>query len=378
MRLVAMTAFEAYALQFLAALIAAGPRGRRILALVVALPELALPWQVPAEHTLWRAALALMGFVCCVRVLDLVLARKELSPLRRIWHAFAFVDTMRLKYAGPALDGAAALRACAYGALTVGAAWACFVFAPGLADPARTLTRLGAGAAFMVGLTDAAYAAATLGFRAMGVVVYDLHRAPVLSRTVQEFWGERWARTVSMWLFARIFRPLARRRLPGLGLAASFAASALLHAYVMLPALGWWAAGMWGAYFMVQAGLVVVERALRVPRWPRPLAHTWVVVVMLASSPLMVEPMLRLVGPGQIHSSSASCPCASWKARSTAGATNAFARASTRYASPRAAKPVATASSFTEACTCSSVLPLATASRTWESMRTSASRTRRA
>jgi hypothetical protein len=295
MGLVALTAFEAGCLQILAALLAGGPRGRRALGLVVALFELALPWQVPAEHTLWRAILALVAFVGSVRVLDLALARAELSPLRRIWHAIAFVDTMRVTYAKPALDGSAALRACAYGALTAGAAWVCFVRAPGLTDPLRTLARLGAGAAFMVALTDAAYAGATLAFRSMGVVVYDLHRAPVLSRTVQEFWGERWARTVSMWLFARVFRPLVRRRMPGLALATSFAASALLHAYVILPALGWWAAGMWGAYFFVQAGLVLVERALGVSRWPVALAHAWVVVVMLASSPLMVEPMLRLL-----------------------------------------------------------------------------------
>jgi len=296
MRLVALTAFEVCALQLLASLLAGGSRGRRALALIVAMCELALPWQVPAEHALFRALLALAAFVGCVRVLDLVLARTDLPPPRRIWHAFAFVDSMRVTYAKPAFDGAAALRACAYGAFTVGAAWVCFALAPRLAEPAQTLTRLGAGAAFMVGLTDAAYALATLSFRAIGVVVYELHRAPVVSRSVQEFWGERWARTVSMWLFARILRPLARRRMPGLGLVASFAASALLHAYVILPALGWWAAGMWGAYFFVQAGLVIVERKLRIPQWPTPLAHAWVVVVMLATSPLMVEPMLRLLG----------------------------------------------------------------------------------
>jgi hypothetical protein len=182
----------------------------------------------------------------------------------------------------------------AYGALTAGAAWASLVLGPHLEGWRSDVVRFGGGAVLIYAMLDAGYAAIALALRAVGIVVYDLHRAPALSRTVRELWGERWARTVSLWLFARTFRPLARRGWPRLGLAASFAASALLHAYGILPALGWVAAGSWGLFFVVQAGVVLLERALGVARWPRPLAHAFVLGTMFASSPLMVGPFLRL------------------------------------------------------------------------------------
>jgi hypothetical protein len=295
---IALTAIEVSSLQLLGAIVATGPRWRRILALFVALPNLFLAWQVPPEHTLWRAMIELVASFGYLRLLDLVLARRTISLGHRVWHVAALIDTTRMTYGRPALDARALLRALGYGALATGSAWVSIDQAAAPGGTLGLLTRWGVGVVFVYTLTDAAYASVTVVFRAMGIIVYELHRAPILARTVKEFWGARWARTVSLLLFTRTFKPLARRGMPGLGLLASFAASALLHAIVILPALGWAAAGLWGAYFLVQGALVGLEIKLGVARWSRPLAHAWVVLVMLATSPLFVEPIVRLIGRG--------------------------------------------------------------------------------
>ena len=47
-----------------------------------------------------------------------------------------------------------------------------------------------------------------------------------------------------------------------------------------------------GFYFLLQGLFVLVELGLHVARWPRPLAHLWVVVIMLGTSPIFVGPLL--------------------------------------------------------------------------------------
>jgi hypothetical protein len=292
LRSLAIAAFE---IGFLGLVAAVTAKGRfRALALAIVLPSFAVAWQVPREHALVRAIIAIMGSVVFLRVLDLVLAKKERPVRQRVWHALAFIDTTRVRYERPSLDVRALVRTLAYAALACLSL--CLVRGQSLEGVWRTVARLFGGVVFVVTLTDAAYGLLTVGFCAAGVVVYDLHRAPVLSRTVQEFWGERWARTVSLYLFTRTFKPFARRGSPRLGLMMSFIASGIFHAYIILPALGWGAAGLWGMYFVVQGVLVLMELALRVRQWPRPLAHGWVAVTMLTTSPLMVLPALPLLG----------------------------------------------------------------------------------
>jgi hypothetical protein len=293
MRTIAFTAFAVGALQLVAALLAGGPRWRRMLALLVALPNVAVAWAIPPEHTLVRALVTLGGAFGYLRLLEIAFAREDLAVRQRLWRAFALIDTGRLKYGRPSLDGVALLRSLSYGALAVASYWVSFEVAPTLTGPAHLLARLGGGLVFAYALTDSAYATGTWVLRAVGVVTYELHRAPILSRSVKEFWGERWNRTVNGMLFARTFRPLARRRLPRLGIMASFAVSGLFHAYLLLPALGVWAAFLWGSYFLVQGALVLFELAMGVGRWPTPLARVWVVAVMVGTSPMIVEPMLR-------------------------------------------------------------------------------------
>jgi hypothetical protein len=114
---------------------------------------------------------------------------------------------------------------------------------------------------------------------------------------VQEFWGARWNLEVRRWLHLHAFRPFARRRRPLTGVLAAFAASTLLHVGIMLPTGGLAMAGLWAAFFLTQGVLVVVERRLGVATWPRGYAHAWTLFAFGVTSPMFVEPMLR-VFPG--------------------------------------------------------------------------------
>ena len=103
---------------------------------------------------------------------------------------------------------------------------------------------------------DAVLAAAGCSFAdVVDVTVFMLNPDEHFERAwavAAEFWGERWNRTVGEWLYRFAFRPLARRRRPMLGLAAAFALSALLHAWMFVVALDVRAGFMAGAFFLVQ------------------------------------------------------------------------------------------------------------------------------
>jgi D-alanyl-lipoteichoic acid acyltransferase DltB (MBOAT superfamily) len=113
---------------------------------------------------------------------------------------------------------------------------------------------------------------------------------------VQEFWGERWNRTVSLWLAETFFRPLARRRHPVLGGAAAFLASAVLHAYIAWVAVSWAMALVMLAYFLAQAVVIGLERVLGVRSWSAAAGHAWAIAWLVGLSPLFLEPALCAFG----------------------------------------------------------------------------------
>jgi hypothetical protein len=83
-----------------------------------------------------------------------------------------------------------------------------------------------------------------------------------------------------------------------LGLMLGFVVSAIGHAFPVLVALGASMAAWMLAFFLAQAVFVLLETRLRVARWPRAARRLWTVTLMVASSPLFVEPALRVVaGP---------------------------------------------------------------------------------
>ncbi len=123
-----------------------------------------------------------------------------------------------------------------------------------------------------------------------------LQRAPILSRSLSEFWGVRWNFVISRLLERNAYRPLANRRHPKLGVLAAFALSAVLHMYSTLPAAGALAAVWMGAFFLVHGVLSLVEARLRVRRWRPIAARAFVLGVFVVTSPLFAEPALRSLG----------------------------------------------------------------------------------
>jgi D-alanyl-lipoteichoic acid acyltransferase DltB (MBOAT superfamily) len=124
-----------------------------------------------------------------------------------------------------------------------------------------------------------------------------LHDVPIRSRTIAEFWSQRWNRVVSTWLRSTLFMPLARRRQPLLGLCAAFAVSVALHAYVAWAAVGGGPALWASIFFAAQVPLIVVERRIGVAGWPAPAARAWTIAWLCLLSPLFTEPVLRVFDP---------------------------------------------------------------------------------
>jgi predicted DCC family thiol-disulfide oxidoreductase YuxK len=96
-------------------------------------------------------------------------------------------------------------------------------------------------------------------WRRAGVAVEPIMRAPILSQSLGEFWGQRWNLAFSQLAHDFGFMPLRRR----LGIAgatlAVFAGSGLIHELVIsVPARGGY--GLPTAYFLVQGLGVIFER----------------------------------------------------------------------------------------------------------------------
>ena len=264
---------------------------RLALALAAAVP-LVLPW-LAGPIPLARGVLALVFFVFTLRVIDLVRLREPWSARRRIAHALSFIDTRLLRRERPRLDVGTLVAGLGWGGLAMLALVIVRDLAPRCAGNLLWL-RLGGGLVFAYAAIDAGYAMVRAGYRAVGFVTPPLHVWPLASLSVAELWGMRWARPVSHWLRKTCFQPLARRGHPALGMLLGFVLSGLGHAYPVLVALGPAMAAMMLGYFAVQGLVVVAEPRLGVEKWPRASRRTWTIVLMVATSPLFVEPCLRV------------------------------------------------------------------------------------
>ena len=273
----------------LAALVA--PKHKLLALALSAVVQLALPW-LAGPIPLVRALFAL-NFIAVFRAIDLVRSREPWSAWRRIAHALDFVDTRLLRRERPRIDFGALALALAWGGLAAIGLYAVQRLAPHSPVDPHWL-RWGGGLVFTYATIEAGYTLVRAGHRALGFVTPPLH-VSLASLTVTEFWGMRWARPVSHWLRAACFLPLARRGHPALGMLLAFVISAFGHAYPVLVALGPAMTAMMFAYFVVQGVAVFAEARLGIAKWPRALQRSWTIVIMVATSPLFVEPCLRVV-----------------------------------------------------------------------------------
>ncbi len=276
-----------------AAAVTTGSRWQRALGLTLGLTALLPACLVPAEHTLLRPMWVVGAFAGVMRTTDLY--RGRWSVRDRLVHVLSVVDTRRLVLARPAFDAVAVLTGLAWGMV----AWASYrglVLVGHPADAFAWLARWLGGLVFVYTLSAGAYCFLHAGYRVVGLVTPPLHVAPAAARSVQEFWGVRWNRTVSAWLGETFFRPLARRRRPVLGASLAFLASAVIHAYLTWVGVGAAMALAMLVFFLAQAVVIFLEWRLAVRSWPPAAGHAWTVLWMTGLSPLFTEPLVRALG----------------------------------------------------------------------------------
>ncbi|MBN1208419.1 MAG: hypothetical protein JXB05_26400 [Myxococcaceae bacterium] len=284
-----------YAVALVAALLATGPAWKRGAAVLLVGATFSVAFLGPAEYPTWRAFVALGSLWFTARVVELFRQPGSLPPARRAWHAVGLVDTLRVRRMAPTLDLSAVTRLLVCAPLAV-AGWAGVHYGSQLLSGApRLLVRWGSGALFVYIAVELVVSAAILFYGLLGVDPRPLHDDPIRSRTLMEFWGRRWNRVVQRFLKQTCFAPMARRGHPELGVVLAFLLSAFIHFAFMLPAVGLFWAVMMGAFFLLQLPLLWAERALGVARWRSPLARAWTLTLLLVSSPLFVEPVLRIV-----------------------------------------------------------------------------------
>lgn len=311
----------------LVALVTHGSRRRRSLGVALALVGLVPPFFVAPERPFLRFFVAAGSVLVVFRALDLFHARAPMSASRRVWHTMAVFDTRRVAFGPPAFAARAWARVALFALPSALATYVVLAIGrEGLGSAALGSAELGATALGSAELGPAKLGSAELGaaelalrwlmgglfayatfemvaqaltglYRALGVTLPKLHDDPVLSRTVGEFWGRRWNLVVHEMLREHCFLPLARRRRVRLGAAAAFGASALLHFWITFVPLGLGWAALMALFFLLQGVALLLENWWRVSRWRRPLQHAWTVTWVLGTSPLLVEPLLRIFFP---------------------------------------------------------------------------------
>jgi hypothetical protein len=283
-----------YAAGLSAALLAAGPMWRRGAAVLVAGAALPVPYFAPADFPTYRAFVALGSLWFLARVIELVRVRGPVPAGLRAWHAVGLVDTLRVRRIAPMVDTPALIRFLVCIPL-VAAGWAGVYYgSPLFSDAPRLIVRWAMGALFAYAAVELVVSAVIVLYGLLGIDPRPLHDDPIRSKTIIEFWGRRWNRAVHRFLKQTVFVPVARRGYTELGLALTFVVSAFIHFAFMLPAVGLFWASVMGAFFLLQLPFLWAERALGVARWPTPLARLWTLTLLLASSPLFVEPMLQI------------------------------------------------------------------------------------
>lgn len=283
-----------WALALTCAAAAGGPRPARTAAVVGLMAVLVMPYAIGPEHVTLRGFSALFSLMFVIRGSDLL--RERPRPLaERLVHASSIADLRLAARVAPNVRVRllATGVACALVATPILMAAAA---APEIAEPGPLLQRWGCGTIGFYLMFEAIDRLARVLYGLAGFEVEPAQRMPILARTVAEFWGLRWNSIVRRWLSSVAFMPLARRGWPVLGGLLAFALSALIHAYLLLPAVGARAAGLMGGFFLLQGAFVAIERPLRVARWPRALGHLWTIALVLSSVPLFLDPLLQVFG----------------------------------------------------------------------------------
>jgi D-alanyl-lipoteichoic acid acyltransferase DltB (MBOAT superfamily) len=146
-----------------------------------------------------------------------------------------------------------------------------------------------------------------LGFAMQtGIYFIEMFDAPLIARSPREFWGRRWNLYFREVSHRNVFLPLGGSKHPLIAVCAVFAVSALLHEYLIVVSVGWKMLGYMSAFFVVHCFATIGQTM--VSHWtgkkkllPRPLAILVNMAWMVATAPLLMEPLLLVLPCHEWH-----------------------------------------------------------------------------
>jgi hypothetical protein len=276
----------------LAGLITTGSAVRRMTGVSIAAVLLLLPFVM---KSLAAPSYVTLTLVCVValRAVDLGSERPSRSAALRVLHIFMPFDTRLAKRSRPRLDIRQALETIAWAALSY-AAFTAAASSPASSLAAHYVVRWLCAIVWVMALFETIAHIISLSLTMLGVHIPILHDAPYKARSLREFWSRRWNKLIGRWIRDHCYRPLARRGRHGMGVIASFVASALIHFYITSVLLDTRWAMLMAVLFLLQIPLLWAEDALQIRRRPVLVGRVWTLGVLLVLSPLFTEPVLRI------------------------------------------------------------------------------------
>ncbi len=132
-------------------------------------------------------------------------------------------------------------------------------------------------------------------WRWRGIDAKPLMRRPLLSRSVGEFWGQRWNTAFRDLTHRFLFAPLMRCVGPRWAIVVGFFVSGVVHELVItVPARGGY--GLPTLYFIWQGIAMLLERAVPFRRWR---GRAWTIAAVALPAPMLFPPVFveRVVVP---------------------------------------------------------------------------------
>jgi len=281
---------------FAAAILTAGRgAGQRISAAFFVACAFILAWYAPGIP-LARGLRAFVADVSLMLAITIAFSSEKGMPLRdRLLRILSVPASMRAARV-PATWSLRVAGQIIFDLILAGIALLVLLRSRHFAGITPSIERLAAGVVLLYAGAQFIFDFARFCFLATGWSMDSLHRTPIAARSLAEFWSQRWNRYVSAWLHRFVYLPLARTRHPRLGIFCAFLVSGVLHGWPILVAIGWFGALTTSLFFMVQGAFVLVEYRLRIHTWPAPIARAWTMTALLTTSPLFIDPGLKVFG----------------------------------------------------------------------------------
>jgi hypothetical protein len=268
---------------------------RRTLGVSIALALLAIPIAMKPLSLGSRLITVTLAFVAALRTIDLYSERPSRPAGLRVVHVFMLFDTRLVTRCRPHLDSRLAGEAAVWGALSFASL---FVAAKSPLAPAAAhyIFRWLWAIVWIYALFETLARVIPLLLGILGLEISPQHDAPYKARSLREFWSVRWNRLIGLWLREHCYTWFKKRGRDRLGVVVSFAASALIHLYVMYVVLDLRWALIMSCFFPLQMLLLWAEDALHIRRRSALVSRVWTFSVLILLSPLITEPLLQFFG----------------------------------------------------------------------------------